>query len=263
MGLDDEFFVTAGSVVGREHVRLHKNNQDGVALSMAPDLIVAAVTDGCSSGKHSEVGARLAATWLARWVPAFARGEPRDLANEVSRELVGWIGAMLGRLAPPPRDAGALVSQFFLFTYLVAVIRPDRTLVFGEGDGVVSVNGDARVLDPGPDNAPRYPAYACVPGEGLDATARAAGPSLYHDGPTGDLRTLAIGTDGVADLIAGAGEPLPDGQLPGGLEQFETQDRFVRNPCLVHKRLVVLGDGHARLRDDTTLALVRRREVAP
>jgi hypothetical protein len=267
MALDDEFFVTAGSVVGRDHVRLHKNNQDGVALSVEPDMIVAAVTDGCSSGKHSEVGARLAASFLASWTPALVRRDVslESLPHVLAMNLESWMHSMASLQVPPgaARDLAGVLGQYFLFTYLVAVVTPERTLVFGEGDGVVSLNGDAHVLDSGPDNAPRYPAYRCLDHRFLskDAAER-SGPAVLADRPTGEVLTLAIGTDGVADLIDRAGESLPDGQLPRGLDQFEDDPRYLKNPSLMHKRLIVLGDGHGRLRDDTTLALIRRKVAA-
>jgi hypothetical protein len=260
--LAEEFCVAAGTIAGGEHVRLHRNNQDGVALAVADDCIVAAVTDGCSSGASSEVGARLGARWLAEWVPEYRRLEKDDqgLCAVAAEGLTGYLG-MLGRgLRPDPGRWLETVNDFLLFTFLVAVIDPERTLVFGLGDGVWSVNGRCTVLDPGPGNAPPYLAYRLAGSALSEGGARRLEPVLHHAGPTWALRSLLIGTDGVADLAGRALEALDDGSLPGGPEQFERDPRYGRNPSLLQKRLVVLGERNRRLRDDTTMVLVRRRE---
>ena len=50
--------------VGRDHVRVGRNNQDGVFATR--DVVV--VTDGCGSQPHSEVGAQLGARFLGEWL---------------------------------------------------------------------------------------------------------------------------------------------------------------------------------------------------
>ena len=77
-----------------------------------------------------------------------------------------------------------------------------------------------------------------------------------------DVRSVIIGTDGLNGLMDRADEPLSDGSLQGGLEQFEEDPRYLANPSLLHKRLTVIGDGNGRLRDDTTMILIRRKGEA-
>ena len=57
----DRFVALAGSVTGRDHLWAHRDGQDGFALVAKPDVTAVIVTDGCSSGRQSEVGARLGA----------------------------------------------------------------------------------------------------------------------------------------------------------------------------------------------------------
>ena len=92
--ISTRFFATCGSVTGREHARLGRNNQDGVALAARDGLLVAVVTDGCSSGKWSEVGARLAARWLVEWTPHYlapprerVEREPSAISRQVSSAI--------------------------------------------------------------------------------------------------------------------------------------------------------------------------------
>jgi hypothetical protein len=272
-GLLGELAIAAGSIAGREHARLHRNNQDGVALHVEPDLLVAAVADGCSSGRSTEVGARLGAAWLATWTARHVRRvREESLPDVVADGLADYLAGVTRGLCPPGSSAPGTIAELMLFTFLVAVLTRERTCVFGMGDGVWSINGRTTVLDPGPDNAPAYIAYRLVEPEALDAS-RIAGagacdaapiealtrPALHHRGPTSEVETLAIGTDGVADLIARAADPLRDGTTQGGLAQFEQDDRWVANPSLLQKRLVVIGELNGHLPDDTTLVMIRRR----
>jgi hypothetical protein len=257
----DTFAVTAGSIVGREHVRLHRNNQDGIGIHAGEDLIVAAVTDGCSSGRFSEVGARLGAAWLAHWVPRLYREQVADIGGATATGLCQYLARIASGLAAST-DVRTVVNEYLLFTFLVALITPEETMVFGMGDGVICLNGDAIVLDPGPENAPLYLAYLLVNPDALDGTAArlrrepaAFQPVVHLRRPTEEVRSLLIGTDGVSDVIARAGEPLQDGSPPGGLESLSAG----ANPMQLQRRLVVLGELHRRLADDTTVAVIKRR----
>jgi hypothetical protein len=109
------------------------------------------------------------------------------------------------------------------------------------------------VLDAGPENAPDYVAYGV-----LGKQAREA--AIHHVGPTADVRSILIGTDGAGDLMARADDVLPDGSCVGGLAALEADDRYLKNPSLLQKRLITLAEVHHRLHDDTSIAVIRRRD---
>jgi Protein phosphatase 2C len=249
--MEAHFDLFGGSARGGEHARLHRNNQDGIALFTSDELIVAAVTDGCSSGRGSEVGARYAAEWIVRRVCADRDPERREPIT-LTRDLTECVRGLAHGLRANGEDARGALHDFFLFTFLVAIVEPQVTTVFGVGDGVVSINGRVTVLDAGPENAPDYVAYGVL-------GKQAREPVIHHQGPTANITSLVIGTDGVLDLIARTGETLADGTQVGGLAAIENDDRYVRNGSLLQKRLVTLGEVHGRLRDDTSLAVLRRR----
>jgi hypothetical protein len=259
------FTLTAASVIGREHVRTGRSNQDGVALHHDGELIVAAVTDGCSSGRYSEVGARLGAAHLAGWVPQLWRtlggckAAPADVAREATDALLAYLYSVSGGLKPggPDELAGA-VGDYLLFGFLCAVVDRERAVVFGIGDGVFSLNGVTTVLDPGPENAPDYLAYRL-----LGVRGRRIQALVHLNVPAATVSSLVIGTDGLADLLARSGEALKDGAPQGGLEQFEQGALYSKNPAQVQKRLTVIGELNRRLPDDTTLALIRREGSTP
>jgi hypothetical protein len=171
--------------------------------------------------------------------------------------LVDYLEKSARLLRPESDELAHILEEFFLFTYLVGVLQPERALVFGQGDGLVSVNGNVHIIDSGPDNAPPYPAYALVR-EMLAGDPGSLMPVLHHEGPTSEVTSLLIATDGANELVARADEPLSNGELPGGLEQFEQGDAALADPAFLAQRLTILSRIHRRLRDDTTIVLIRR-----
>lgn len=248
MTLSDRFAAAAGSVTGREHRRAERDGQDGHALVVTGEVVAAIVTDGCSSGRRSEIGARIGAGWLAALVEQRFRGigdaaQPhvaaRTAANEVTRDLLVRLGLLARSLHPAGDVDAARIDEALLFGFLVAVVTPEATIVFGIGDGLVIVDGEVTSIDPGPDNAPPYVAYGL-----LDASS-AGGPCVHFAGATADVEVVAVATDGLAPL-----EPT--------LATLAGDPRYALNPSLLRKRLVVLSD-RGTFSDDATVAVVRRR----
>lgn len=246
-----EVVAAAGAVPGREHLRVGRSAQDGHAVRTGPDLAVVVVTDGCSSGAASEVGARLFADVLVRLVAKHApalrsESDAAAFAGAVTTDLVTTLEALAGALdhalpEPARPSRAAQVERFFLFGFLAAVLTPDVAVVFGVGDGVVVTEDAVTVLDPGPDNAPPYPAYAVL-GRARDAAAR-----VHVARPAAGVRWLAVATDGLAEL--------PQGELVA----LASDARLAQNPSLLGKRLRVLSEGAGRFRDDATIAVLVRR----
>ena len=261
--LSSRLLVSIASVRGRDHLRVARNNQDAAAACVGDDVLVAVVTDGCSAGASSEVGARFAAAWLSRWVPRLVRAnEPaRVWIDDVSQSLLAALSPIARALSPSRRDLPASVHDFLLFSFVAIVVERERTVVFGAGDGLYAIDGASVVLDPGPQNAPAYISYALLEdqvGGGFATRERAI---LHCELATRDVRSVLVGTDGAAELVSpsGADDRLRDGTRRGDLAQFE-HARYAKNPSLLQKRLTVLGESAASFRDDTTIALVLRRE---
>ncbi len=245
MTLSGRFTAAAGSVTGREHRRAERDGQDGHALVTTPNVVAAIVTDGCSSGARSEIGARLGAGWLAALVEQrFADVRDAEHAVAIASAVTGELLARLGLVARSLDAAGdvvaARIDESLLFGFLAAVVTPEVTLVFGVGDGIVVVDGAVTSIDPGPDNAPPYVAYGL-----LDAAHAKAAPVLHFVGPTADVEVVAVATDGLAPIVP-------------TLASLASDPKYATNPSLLRKRLVVLSDGGA-FSDDATVAVVRRR----
>jgi len=170
-----EWAVALASVTGREHLRLGRNNQDAVAGCSRDGVVALCVSDGCSEGAFSEVGARLISRFVA--LRACELVEPVAVVDA----LVAWLRSFsLG---------DAFVAEQLLATFLCAVARDGVVTVFGIGDGVFSIDGVRRELDAGPDNAPPYVAYRLL---GMDA------PLVVHH--VGAATRVAIATDGARGL---------------------------------------------------------------
>jgi hypothetical protein len=250
------FGVTSGSVIGREHVRLGRNNQDGHAIRVDEQRLAAVVTDGCSSSRFSEVGARLGAAFLAsEMLRRLRAGKPAtmDLAYGTTRALVTYLDTVAKNLAPDDAERETLIGEYLLFGFLCLAIDGQRACVFGVGDGVVSLNGEARLLDPGPDNAPSYVGYLIMQGP-----SRGASPEMHISTSVDDVETLLIGTDGLLDLERTPDVPLKDGNRQGGIDQFEEDPTLLTNAGRLQRRLSLLGELNGRMRDDTTVVVVRR-----
>ncbi|MBL9039031.1 MAG: protein phosphatase 2C domain-containing protein [Archangium sp.] len=220
--------MRGASVIGREHVRLGRNNQDAWAVACRGATEVAVVTDGCSSGPRSEIGAAAGARWLARETLLAAEGRPLDeaLASLVTRALVLWLDRLAVVLSG---DRAETVEHALLFTFLCAVSRGGQVLVFGVGDGAVLCDDVVVQLDAGPDNAPDYAAYGLV--------GRAVSPVVHF---SGDARRVAVMTDG----FDGAGPRVT-----------ELVRELGANPHALQRRLNVLS-GSERFHDDATVALL-------
>lgn len=241
----ERFLVTSGTVLGREHARLFRNNQDGIGLCVEDRVISAVVSDGCSEGGASEIGAKLAAQWLAAWGPLYGQAtgfEPGRFVSALARGLIRHLDPFVRSLSTSPGIDPAVIQEFFLFTFLMLIMTEERTTIFGVGDGVFSVDGRTTVLDAGEENAPPYVGYRLVPGA-VEPGREIYEPRIHFDGPTSSVDAILIGTDGAASLEVN--------------ELLEDQ-RFLRNRTLLHKRLRVLST-ERRLDDDTTVVLVRRR----
>ncbi|WP_428265327.1 protein phosphatase 2C domain-containing protein [Haliangium sp.] len=291
--LIERFDIAGGSVIGHEHRRLGRNNQDAMAWYADAGVIVAVVADGCGSSRHSEVGARLGARLmvaaLARLVGAGGLDAGISNASQTASEVAAGQGTdsagaavalvtqardeVLGHLRGLARVmAGSLaqtVSDYFLFTLVGAAMTPARCLVFSMGDGVIVVNGAAIPLGPFPGNQPPYPAYALLDGDAVDAPAA---PRVHALMPTAALDSLVLATDGAEELVAHPDHALPGSdERAGPLHQF-CDPRYHRNPDAIRRRLWLMNRDHvvadwdrrrirrarAVLADDTTLISIRR-----
>ena len=260
------FRLAAGSVIGRDHRHVGRNNQDALAIHQSEPLTIAIVADGCSSGKYSEVGAHLGVRLLAE-----------NLREQHAlRGTINWDTAMrqvLARLDILASSMGGsyrtTVEDYFLFTLVGVVIDAQSAQFFQLGDGTVYLNGTHVRLGPFPNNAPPYLGYGLLEGR-VDVDPELIRLQSWEPIPVTDLSHFLIGSDGVDDLRARADDRMPGmAECVGPVAQFWEDDRyFSGNPVLVSRRLSLIGRDWPRtnpelglLGDDTTIVVGRREDA--
>ena len=247
-----------GSIIGRNHVLAGKNNQDAYRIVSNEKFIIAVVCDGCGSGKHSEVGAKLGARLVINAI-ADLLNQSADRDVEISKPEF-WDSVKIN-LLQKLKDFVALsngdlefVNDYLLFTILGSVITSSETVTFSMGDGAIAINGKFTEIPPYADNAPPYLAYGLYKPEAINFEIR-------DRLPTSELESLLIATDGIDDLVK-----VED------IHQFWQEDRYFKNPDAIRRKLAMLNreeikpDWHKKeltkrsgvLSDDTTFVVIRR-----
>lgn len=216
----------AATHIGRDHLRIGRNNQDGVFTSQR----VAVVTDGCSSQPQSEVGAQLGARFLGHWLTGLSE-LTTDLPQRATDALSGYLYQSVLALGP---ELEPLLERYFLFTFLAAIRIGDRAMIFGLGDGAFLVDDELLHIDSGPENAPPYCAYR------LTSSGSRPEAQLHFLGPA---RRLAVMTDGFHQLERAR------------LLVLMEETALHRNPLTLQRRLNVLAQTE-RFTDDATIALL-------
>jgi len=271
------FEIVGGSVVGYDHVRrgqafLGANNQDAHAIARDPMVIVGVVCDGCGSQPRSELGAAFTANIVVDRVLGGVlysdpgRGLWETIESDVYRDLY-----KLGQLYKKwPIDC-------LLTTILGFIILEEETTLFYVGDGYFGVNGLVERIESPIENTPPYFAYQFLrpTDEADDDFVDALGPRPYsfqvRTWPTAEVRSIFVATDGLRDLIANEGGPLPSlrSQRVPSVPDLLDDDTIYLNPFRLGNRLTAMNDegltlasGRARrvpglLLDDTTIVVAR------
>lgn len=269
MSNEGVFEIAGGSVPGRSHLRAGRPNQDAWAWRSRGDRLVAVVADGCGSGAHSEVGARLGARLVVErlWhqLESGASLEKESTWEAARRATLATLATLAESLGGSLAET---VSELFLFTVVGVAIDGAVGRVFAAGDGLFALDDAITVLGPFPGNEPPYLGY------GLLNADRAPRLTVERAFDASRVRSILLGTDGAAELHALADRPLPGGDgLVGPLSQFWRDDRPFKNRDAVRRRLALVNREVSRpvwherridkdpglLEDDTTLVVIRRK----
>jgi len=258
--------ISGGSMIGRNHRLVGKNNQDAWCVKQTAEYTVAVVADGCGSAAHSEVGASIGAQLTVELLSQQASSGQEINWRQLERAVMSQLDVLVRALALPYREA---IERFCLFTLVGVVIGPERSVFFVCGDGIVVTNGVMTELGPFPGNMPPYLAYQLLESElQLDPDLVRIKPLLEM--PTHELSSFLLGTDGVTDLARLEHQMRPGLETTvGPLAQFWQNDRYFRgNPELISRELKLIGRDWplqepepGLLGDDTTMIVGRHRLV--
>lgn len=255
------FELAGGSIVGRDHLLAGKNCHDAFSITQTADVIIGAVADGCGSGAHSEVGAKLGVRLLPHAIRTALAGD-RDQPFSWEAVRHSLLDTLVQILCTLEGTRGTLINDYFLFTLVGVLITPEITTAFALGDGEVIVNGERTMLGPFPaaDGLGETPPYLAY-GLGVSSLPQEEfGFHIVRSMPTAELEHFAIGTDGLTSLIVAETHHFPGTDQPiGPLSQLWTDDRFYRNPDFGRRFLARANKGPGGyLRDDTAFVCGRR-----
>lgn len=279
--MNEQFEIAGGTVCGRDHFQSGKNNHDAYHWLMSDQAIIAIVCDGCGSGKHSEVGAQLGARLIAE---AIARQRCRfgdhllvfslrveSLLERARLDVLAQLRVLANSMG---ESLTQIVNDYFLFTALGVLITPYRCSTFSLGDGIIIVNEEITRLGPFVANEPPYLAYGLVGSSLTQSQPELLNFQIHQCMPTAAVKSILIGTDGVADLIKTAEKKMPGKkEFVGQVSQFWQEDRYFKNPDMVRRKLTLVNREVVKvdqknnqvireiglLPDDTTLVVIRKK----
>lgn len=241
-----DFSVRSASIIGREHIRLWRNNQDCVrvekVLVRGNEYIFGVVTDGCSEGQHSEVGANLLANFICGEIPMILFNETplEDLPKALFYRSLGYLRAIAAQtVTGEVAKVVDFIKDYLLCTVVGFVMDKQDTVIYHAGDGLIAIND--QVIRINEDNKPAYLAYHLVDRSFLvqkEATVLADEFSVY-----------AIQTKVVQRLIV-ASDGLEEATIP---EMWKHERDIHLERAL--KRLSRLGSHFA---DDCSLVVVEK-----
>ncbi|MEI6835869.1 MAG: protein phosphatase 2C domain-containing protein [Candidatus Falkowbacteria bacterium] len=273
------FQIAGGSVTGTDHSLPGKpgakNNHDAFLWKVSPEVKVAIVCDGCGSGAHSEVGAKLGAELISQiilnqYIQLVHYQPGAQITREnfwlrVKKEIVNQLTLITGLLGP---SLTKVVNDYFLFTFVGVLITPETTYIFSVGDGLYCLNGDLHLLGPFINNAPPYFAYNLTGSNIKETNENWLDIQINEATATSEVKSILIATDGAEKFSKIANQAVPGKQeLIGPLSQFWEQDFFFDNPDQVRRRLNIINRETVQnqtviggpLKDDTTLIVIRRK----
>lgn len=280
MCISDMFQISGGSVPGTDHTRPGlpgwTNNHDAFKWCQRTNSLTAFVCDGCGSGSHSEVGAQIGAQILTQYI---AESSERLLVNDpdtaipesfwerIQMQTLSHFSVLAQAMGP---SLSSVVNDYFLFAFVGTLVTSKYTYVIACGDGIYALNGESHKLGPFPNNAPPYLMYNLTGSSLSEHFPELLKIQIVETIPTEELNSLLIGTDGTSDLIEVSDRPVPGKDESVGLiDQFWTESKFFTNPDIIRRRLALINretveGGRIKsglLRDDTTLVVVRRKQL--
>lgn len=275
----DGFQFAHGTVIGKDHRDIGKNNNDGWHTCFENDFFIGVVCDGCGKAEHSEVGAKLGARIiveaLRKRVERLVRYTDQKTFLRLGYRFLGTVHqslfAELGVIAELMGGSfSRTVSDYFLFTVVGVILSPLGATFFSIGDGYIVINGEVNKLGTFPKNEPPYLAYGLVDSS-IDPELIRFKVLAHRE--LESIRSFLLGTDGVEGLIKAAELKIPgQDELVGPISQFWTNDSFYSNSFAIDRRLTLIGRDtqkidwqaqkvlkeNGQLKDDTTLIVGRR-----
>jgi|GEM_PF-4251302 len=180
--------VNKAITIGNDHLIEKSNKQDFCSLVHNDNIIVGVVCDGCSSAKHSEVGATLIGTYLMNNLLAMRNRIDTLSIDEIRYDigfgLTSFIRQLCFNLGLDENLQASFIEQCMTATFLFTVITDGYIYIGQCGDGIIIINGDKNEIDQ--DDKPEYIAYCALPGA----------KKTFND----FINITKFGIDGISDI---------------------------------------------------------------
>jgi hypothetical protein len=165
--MDQNVRIRTAQIIGRSHLLSGKNRQDALkagSVEVAGETVFyGVVCDGCSEGRESEVGANLAASFLARQIEMLAKSRipAVKIPQILHKRTIGFLKGILGKITFDSAQARVnYIKDNLLFTILAFIYTKKETVVFAQGDGTFIVDDQVTTRDE--NDMPSYIGYALV-----------------------------------------------------------------------------------------------------
>lgn len=271
-----KFQHISGSVLGQYHIVNFINNQDAYRFFKSEDLVVAVVSDGCSAGHNSEVGANLGSDRLLKlivntnWDDINNNENPKEKLTDTLRVYKNTLLKDIKLILNSITDRDERLERYFFFTLVAAVITKKHTYVFSLGDGYYGINGGVVSLEGVYRNAPPFLAH--------NLWGRETGFVINEIVPTDTVNNIFVATDGLEYLIKSEFRSIPGRkEQVGPVDQLWKSNKLFNSPVNLQKMLFDLNTTVYRpsshegriskdvglLFDDTTIISLRRPPEQP
>jgi len=279
---------TIGSAIGRDHLYVGggpikplvgRGNQDAYATAEDENFFIAVITDGCSEGEHSEVGANFGANFIAhRFREKFHRssnlGYVLAVEDDMERIRQDMLATFRLWLCNFPGNLHTNVSNYALFTIMGVMIRSMDVVIFSIGDGYWAMNGSLNRIGPFPNNEPPYMGYGLVTTKMVTADPTIIRFKCIAQEELDSIENLLIASDGLVWFIKNEDVVIPGHtRKVGNISQFWESDTFYKNETEMSRFLKRcnydvqkvengrLKDTVGLLNDDTTVFALRTKDI--
>jgi len=201
--------LRGGIITGHDHTIRKKNCQDGYHFEQVDiegkKYWIGAVSDGCSQGNKSEVGALLLPLFVVQQIKCLL--SKKTPLVHIPYYLYSYIIGFLEGIRKSIPSIGNVtesinfVQSYLLATVLAFVVDSQNFIVFHAGDGYVVLN--ERIIRIEHDNRSPYIGYHLIPRASLIAEASRLPNNFtierFRRLKTKNIKRLAIVTDGFSD----------------------------------------------------------------
>lgn len=233
----NETTLIGASVLGRDHLAFHKNNQDSFATRLTAMGGVGVVSDGCGSRPRSEVGAHLTTAFLVDEIARLLRDEVpvQDIPRTAVDNLVMFLSQVARNAVEPGSVRGdgsyeiSTRSLDFVQSHLLATLvgvcwRGEDGVVFQVGDGLFLCGTE--LVNSDQNNTPTYLGYH-IPAQSQPEIA-------LHPFKCSEVGRVVIATDGLApELLGQVLEPKGEVALKMKLNVLQKQGFLLDDTTVV------------------------------